>query len=516
MQQNVKEFFNKSKEKITGLDKGKKIAIGIGISTIILASAFTISYAAKNKYGILYSGLDTYDAANITQALEDKGIENKIEGDTILVPKEQVDRLRLELSSSITNGSKGFELMDEGSSLSMTDEEFQIKKLRMLQGEIEKTIKTFPQVDDARVHITQGQESVFSSDSKQGKAAVYVSVKTGQTLDETQIKSIMSLVSASTTNIPKQNIEVIDQNMNLLSEGIYDEDGNSITNGVGLAASRSAEKEVSSELEKSIVSMLEAIFGTGKVKATVNATLNFDTVETNEVKIDPDTVIKSEYRSENNTASGGTTGSPVDNNMSNTEDTGSGNATSLEEQIEYEVGKTETRTISSSGDIKRITASVAIDGKLSDDVMYNVQRMVESALGISAERGDLLTVVGMEFNNDASNIFAETDTTGGISQETLSGLIMAGIAGLIALILIIILILVLSKKKKAKIAAIAAKEEAQEEEEDLIAKLMRERELQFEREIAMDKELSLEDEVKLIATKSPEEVTELIKTWLSD
>ena len=99
--------------------------------------------------------------------------------------------------------------MDEGSSLSMTDEEFKIKKVRMLQGELEKTIKTFPQVNDARVHITQGQESVFSNESTEGKAAVYVSLKPGQELDQGQIKSIMALVSASTTNIPKKNVEVI-------------------------------------------------------------------------------------------------------------------------------------------------------------------------------------------------------------------------------------------------------------------------------------------------------------------
>ena len=198
--ESIKEFINKSVDGFKKLDKNKKYAIGIGVVAIVLAIIFSFNYSVKNKYGILFSGLDTYDAANISKALEDKGVETKIEGNTIYVPKEQVDRLRLELSSTITNGSKGFELMDEGSSLSMTDEEFQIKKLRMLQGELEKTIKTFPQVEDARVHITQGKESVFTNENKEGKAAVYIALKAGGELDESQIKSIMSLVSASSTN----------------------------------------------------------------------------------------------------------------------------------------------------------------------------------------------------------------------------------------------------------------------------------------------------------------------------
>lgn len=505
-----KEFMTKIKAAFNKLDKSKKIAMGIGIVAVVLAIVFGITYTENNKYGVLYSGLDTTDAASITKALEDAGIDTKIEGDIIYVPKEQVDKLRIELSSSITNGSKGFELMDEGSSLSMTDEEFQIKKLRMLQGELEKTIKTFPQVDDARVHITQGQESVFSRENTEGKAAVYVSLKTGQELEQSQIKSIMSLISASTTNIPKQNIEVIDQNMNLLSEGIYDEEGNSI-NGVGLTVSRGAEKEVSEELQKSVVSMLEAIFGKDKVKVTVNANLNFDTVEKSEIKIDPETVIKSEIRTENTTGSGSSSGSPVDNNMTNTGDGSSSNSSSKEEQIEYEVGKTETKTITTSGEVKRITAAVAIDGTVSDDVIYNVEKMVSSALGINTERGDQLTVVSMAFNNSGQDIFVDEEVQPVPSTKEFIKYALG--AGAIALLVIIIIVAILvAKNKKSKIV-----EEKEEDPNDLIAKLVKEKEAKLEKEIAMEEsELSLEDEIRLIVSKNTNEATELIKTWLND
>ena len=77
----------------------------------------------------------------------------------------------------------------------------------MIQGELEKTIKTFPQVQDARVHITEGEESVFAKESIPGKAAVYVDLNVGEQLSQEQVKSIISLVSASTPNIPKQNVE---------------------------------------------------------------------------------------------------------------------------------------------------------------------------------------------------------------------------------------------------------------------------------------------------------------------
>ena len=502
--QSIKDFFNNTREKFKALDKSKKYAIIIGIVAILLATVFSINYSIKNKYGILFSGLDTNDAANIAKTLEDSGVETKIEGDTIYVPREQVDKLRLELSPSITNGSKGFELMDEGSSISMTDEEFEIKKLRMLQGELEKTIKTFPQIEDARVHITQGEESVFSKNSKPGKAAVYVSLKAGQDLNEEQIKSIISLVSASGRNIVKQNIEVIDQNMNLLSEGIYDENGNAVK-GVGLAASRTAERELSEELRESLIAMLEPIFGQNKVKITVNANLNFDTVEKSEIKIDPDKVIKSEIRSENATNDGGQTGSPVDNNMNNTAEGENEASTSKEEQIEYEVGRTETKTITTSGEVKRITASVAIDGELAPAVLANVEKMVASAIGIDEERGDNLSVVSMEFNPQSENIFDDGQVTQEVLKQRMKYIAIIGGVILLLIIGVIIGYLIYTRKKNN-----SEVEEEIEDTSDLLTRMAR------EKEIEKTRELSLEEEIKVIASQSPEEVTKLIKTWLND
>lgn len=60
--------------------------------------------------------------------------------------------------------------------------------------------------------------------------------------------------------------------------------------------------------------------------------------------------------------------------MTNTTESGSNGSSSIEEQIEYEVGKTEITTITSPGEIKTITAAVVIDGSVSDDIMYNVER----------------------------------------------------------------------------------------------------------------------------------------------
>lgn len=510
--QKISVFLQDKVNKFKELKIEKKIALLIGLVAIISSIVFGVKYVNDNKYKVLFSGLDSNDAVAISQELESRKVETKIEGDSIYVPKEEVDKLRLELSSSISNGSKGFEIMDEQSSFGMTDEEFEIKKQRMIQGEIERTIKTFPQVEDVRVHITNGEQSVFAKESIPGSAAVSINLKPGSNLKPEQIRSIMSLVSASTSNIPKQNIEVVDQNMNLLSEGLFDEEGNiTSTNSSGVDIARKAEKDLSYDLEKSIVRLLEPIFGQGKVKASVNADLNFDTNEKTEIIIDPNKVIVSESRSENSTTEEGNTGGAVDNNMNNEGNNQTGTTESKEENIEYEVGKVETKTIKAQGEVNKITASVAIDGDLANATIKDVKNMVANAIGMEADRGDDVAVVAMKFGvnaeDNAINAIKEDEGINKVLKMT--AYIVAGL--LVLIVILLVTMFILNKKKKS------IEEFDEEAEIDLINQKLEEMEKTRATNIEDEQEdITLEEEVRKYASDNPDQVTELINSWLNE
>ena len=199
--------------------------------------------------------------------------------------------------------------------------------------------------------------------------------------------------------------------------------------------------------------------------------------------------------------------------MTTTSSPNNDKSSSSEEKIEYELGKTETKTVSSGGQIKKLTAAVVINGTVSDDVMYNVEKMVSSALGIDNTRGDQLSVVAMPFNTDGQSIFKNNDDTNKTQKN--EGFLKYGLmTGGIALAIIAVVAVLLFMKKKSTKEEI---EEVEETQEDLIAKLVKEKEAKIEREIAMEEsEISLEDEIKLIVSKNTDETTELIKTWLNE
>ena len=506
---NVKDIINKIKEFISkkildfkALSKTKKLALVIASVAVILSIVFGVKYMNNNKYKVLFSGLNSTDAASITKELESENIDMKIQGDSILVPKDKVDELRLKLSENISNGSKGYELMDEGSSFGMTDEEFKIKKQRMLQGEIEKTIKTFSQVADARVQIINGEESVFAKETQPGSAAVTITLNPGESLDISQVRSIMSLVSASCENIPKQNVEVVDQNMNLLSEGLYDENGKEqATNSSGLYIARKAEKELNSDLERAISSVLESMFGSGKVVVKVNSDLNFDTNEITEIKIDPNKVAIKENKKENTTSQDDAAGGNIDNNMNTVGGNDTNLNTSREESIEYETGRTESKTIKAQGEINKITASVAINGNLNNKTLQQVEDMVSNIIGVDENRGDSISVVGMPFDtlaNEDDNLAVKDDIN--------------KVMKIVAVVVGIVVYMYMKKKN----SDIVEEDFDDSEHLDIINQKIQEMEKTRSTEDEEEESISLEEEVRQYASENKEQVTDLIRNWLSE
>lgn len=515
----LKAGFNKVIEWFKSLKKGLKIAVVGAVITFIIAIVSLVLYTSSTKYEVLFSGLDPNDALVVTTALKDKKVDVKVEGDSILVPVDQVSMLRLELAPDISGGSKGYELMDSGSSFGLTDEEFKLKKLRMQQGELEKTIKSFSQVENVRVHITAAQSSVFVEDKQPGKAAVYLSLTPGEKLNQEQVKSIVALVSGSTDNIPKENIEVIDNKMNLLTKDINNKDGVGLSSDAVLMQ-QNLEKQYEEELQKSVVQLLEPVLGKNKVRATVNVNLDFDSTQKTETKIDPNKVIISQETSTETNKSGNTNNSqsPVDNNMGNTiengNNTGAG-STSNKQITNYEVGKSETKVIKAPGEVKRLTTSVIVDGNIDPNLQKAIESSVATAIGLDANRGDQLTVVGITFD-------AATKEAAAKEQEAINSMLngagtnqmlIYGAIGVGVLLLVILIIVIIVRRRKNR--------NIEDSESNLLDVVIDDKIARINSEPldpidfgGNNPKAHMEDEIKKYATEKPEQVVEIIKSWL--
>lgn len=522
------ETFSKLKNKWLDLSRTKQIVIGVLIVGLIAAITIFGITSSKTKYGVLFSNMDANDSAAIITKLKSDKVEYKVDSstNTIYVPENKVDDLRLQYATSIKGGSVGFELFDNSSQLGMTDQQFNVQYQRALEGEMERTIKGFPQIDNARVQIVMPDNSVFVRDGSPAKASVFLKMKPGQTLTKNQVKAIVSLVSGGVKNLSPNDVQVVDDNMTLLSSDLNNSSNQDVS--ATTAARSDIEGKEEQQLQEKVLNQLVPIYGRDNVKVQVNADMNFDSTEQNSTAISNPTVI-SEHNT-NDVTPGGTTAaagaSPTNNNVNsnqivNNNNNNNGNATHNETIRNYDTNRVETKTEVAPGNINRLTVSVVVnEANISANEQASINNIVNQAVGINQQRGDSVSIEGMRFDttlqNNARNAMNQMNQQAQQQQRMrLYTAIGIGAAAVIAAIAAGIVVLVRRRRK-------AAEEQDEDETTSLDAVIddtivpkeqVKYDPIDFEQE---DEKLHVENEVKKYASTKPDQVADVVKAWISE
>ena len=523
----LSQFFKNLLEKWRGLSKTKKIVFGIILSGIIASLVFLGISLGKTKYDVLFSNMDSADSAAVYKKLQEQKVDAKVSGNSILVPKGQVDTLRMQMLADVplTNGSQGFELLDK-SKFGSTDQEMKINYQRALQGELERTIKGFNEVENARVHIVLPEDTAFVKDTEPGKASVTIKLKSGAKLSEEQVKSIVSLVSGSVKNIPKESVEVIDDKMNLLSRDLFNNNKDISNSTTPAEKQQQLKQQYEKDMEKRLLSMLEAVYGKDKVKVKVNADLDFDAVQQESLTYDPKSVVVSEHNVKDSSTVPNTrvSSSPVDNNMTNTTNTTNNNGVSTHEEStkNYNVPKVEQKTIKAPGAVKRLTASIVLDGNADPATITSIRNLAVSAIGFDGNRGDSVSVEGLPFDtkikDDAKKAIDDMNKAAEDAKK-LKTYIIAGILGAIILTGAAIGFIKWRRKKKEEERLFEEEIKAQGidviigDEMDPSSGQPKFKPIDFEVE---DEKSHLENEIKKYAKEKPEQVADIVKSWLAE
>jgi flagellar M-ring protein FliF len=408
------------------LNKKQKIIIAsstlFAISFIVFLVLYTASKSDKNDgYRVLFSNLSPTDSAQIVQQLEADNIPYKLinEG-TIKVPKDVVYRERITVASMgiPKNHKVGFELFDT-QNFGETDFAQNIKYLRALEGELERTIQALNPIEDANVKIALPKDSVFVEKQTPPTASVVVKTKEGMRLTSKQTTGIKNLVASAVPKLEAANVKIIDQDGNLIDDensGISDEDVQK-----QLRYKRDYEKA----LEKKIIKILAPIIGSDKrISAKVTADFDFNQKKIHDEHYDPDSVVRSEQsleeKKEGGKADSSASGVPgAISNITPTKPLGKNGKTNQKYEkstttTNYEISKKITDIKGEFATLKRVSAAVVVDGKyeenkkqkeliykaLSQKEMTTIENIVKRAIGFDKKRGDEVTVSNMKFTKD--------------------------------------------------------------------------------------------------------------------
>jgi flagellar M-ring protein FliF len=393
-------------------------ALGAVAFALIAFFVFVVARLTTPGYGLLYSGLDPSDSGAIVQRLDAQNIPYQLRADgaEIMVPQDQVTKLRLSLAGDgiPSGGSIGYEIFDRADALGTTNFVQQINQVRALEGELARTIRSLRQVKSARVHLVMPKRELFSRDQAEPTASV-VLVLQGGPLDKEQVSSIQHLVASAVPGMKANSVSVIDNKGNLLARGAEGDEGQDN------ASLEDMRRSYEGRLTRSIEELLTQTLGADKVRAEVNADLDFNQMTTNTENFNPDGQVvrstqtvdekdNSQEKQQDNTVT-------VANNIPNPPATQNGagsNSNSQnqrnEETVNYEISKTTQVEIKHSGTVKRISAAVLVDGTYKPDAngtpvyaprsqqeLDQIGTLVKSAIGFDQKRGDVVQVVNMQF-----------------------------------------------------------------------------------------------------------------------
>lgn len=408
------------------------LGVSAGVAAVLVAIMMRVG---QSPDALLYSNLDLREAAEISAALDQSGIKYSAKGDgsTIMVSRDDVGTARLMLATQglVTSGSVGYEIFDTQSVLGQTEFQQNLNEQRALQGELERTILSMRGINSARVHITMPRREMFQAAAIDPTAAIVVGLS-GRDLTPDQIRAIRNVVASSVPNLKPEKVTVTDQANRTLAAG--SEDG-----GFTSANAEAAKATTEAQLQARIKDIVEGVVGAGAARVQVTADIDHSRSTTQEQKYDPDgQVVRSSVVAGSNSRD--TSGVPLGgvtatNNIPGGEDPAAADQASTaaenSETTNYEISNTTTTTVREPGEVKRLSVSVAVDGKFTpaadgkgegtyaprtDEEVAQIRSLVAAAVGIDPERGDKLEVINVRFNRDAEGNGAAGEEAGGLSS----------------------------------------------------------------------------------------------------
>jgi len=438
MNQNLSKLGAQLRDIWNQLGPSQRVSIFAATVVLVAGLAGIAFWSSRPDYSLLYGRLSDSESAKVIAALDDAKVPYKIGtgGSSILVPADKVYLMRMQLAGRGIPQSDGvgFEIFDKPN-FGISDFVQRANYIRAVQGELARTISQLDEVDSARVMIVLPENRLLLDKDKHPTASVFVRVRGNTSLQPQAINSIRFLVANSVEGLKPNNVSVVDNLGNVLSE---DSDGDSLT---GLTTTQlTARRNLEQYLAKKAQDMLEKVLGPGQAIVRVSADLDFDTITRTEEKFDPDgQVIRTQTKNDenNDTTSSTTGGGPAGISANTTTETNttaqaapsnSSRNRKTTSTVEYEIGKSVSNIVQAAGGIRRLSASVTIaahvDGEGADrkvvprspEDLDKLRRMVEAAVGIETgpqnTRGDDITLEELPFNDQ----FA-TDVTRELDQE---------------------------------------------------------------------------------------------------
>ena len=397
------------------------VVLAIGITAMVTMYA----WRDQANYKPVFGAREKVAVTDMMATLDAEHIPYRLHPDSgqVLVPDAMLGKVRMLLASKGVTAQlpAGLELMDKNDPLGVSQFVQDVRFRRGLEGELAQSIMTMDAIASARVHLSIAKSTSFvASDGDKSSASVVLALKPGRTLAPEQIAAVINMVAGSVASLAPTRVSLVDQGGNLLSSHVDLTDGFDAS-----AAGNEGAKRYQDEIRRNVTGLLGPVIGEDNFKLSVTAAVNNDRVDETQEKYGEAPKVTSEAmreEQERNRTVAGIPGSlsnrppaaavpapadaagaaPADGAPKPSDDgTARKNATTRQ----YAYDRSITQIKRSRGRLEKLSVAVVLNSAAAPNPktgwtpaeLGNIEKMLTSGLGISAQRGDSLSLTALAF-----------------------------------------------------------------------------------------------------------------------
>lgn len=379
-------------------------------------------WTSQGSFRPLYGQQEHFDATQILSILDQEQIPYRLmeTSGQVLVEEDRLAQVRMLLAAKGVKAQLpvGLDMLEQESTLGTSQFVENARYRRGLEGELARTIMGLQGVEYARVHLAIPDKVIFlRGNEEQPSASAMLELTPGTQMAIEQVLAVVNLIKGSVSNLSTENISVVDQHGNLLSQDLEE-----AMSGSGLTVRQlDYQKRVEKGYERRVSEMLQPLLGANNYRVQVTANLSFDTVEETRESLEPTPIVREERLLKD--ASQGGQLDAVPGALSNRPPvTDANNPTNAapqqpvtaaravnerdEQQRRYDVGRTITHTKYQLGRLNNISVSVVLNQAMAPEKgwdeahLSNVRRMAQDAVGFNQDRGDQFSLNAFPFSEN--------------------------------------------------------------------------------------------------------------------
>lgn len=408
------------KNLIGGLSLKQRIQVIMVAALVVAAVVAFVHYRHEADFRPLYTGMAPEDAAGVVQKLRETGVEYRLDdnGGAVTVPSQKLAESRLALAAAglPKSGRIGFELFDK-SNFGATEFVEHINYKRALEGELERSVMSLAEVEQARVHLSLPKDSVFLDQQQPAKASVVVKLRPGAELSSQNVLAVTNLVASAVEGLSPDAVSLVDMDGALLSRPKRaSTDPDSVTTSESLELRQEIERNLVAKIDET----LQPLLGANAFRAGASVDYDLTSGEQQEETLDPThSVMSSSQKTEDVTERASISGVPgTAANLPQQPPSSAKGATGVSrrtENVTYQTSRVIRHTRIPQGVVRRMSLAVLVDQSVrwegqgsakqrvlvppSAETLKTIRDLVAGVTGFNAERGDQLIVETLPFES---------------------------------------------------------------------------------------------------------------------